>query len=266
MKKKYSVTTSLHTRSHTLTDLPSGVKEEQLSFFRALLLHLAPGMGIVLLRWLVTPWLLDRGFPAELGFLLGVALVTLPLELGYLLYLGKKRNGIFSLRGIVLYTQKMPLWQYGALFLPFLIYGLGLQVIYSPVANSLAKHLFSWMPVYMLQDVQPLKSLTVITLATALLTLILDGIIGPIVEELYFRGYLLPRLSRWGWFAPLVNTLLFTLQHFWQPYNYPLIFLLVLPEVLIVYWKRNIRFSILCHCTANSLGAILTLLALLSIR
>jgi membrane protease YdiL (CAAX protease family) len=28
--------------------------------------------------------------------------------------------------------------------------------------------------------------------------LILDGFAGPIVEELYFRGYLLPRLSRCG--------------------------------------------------------------------
>ena len=85
-------------------------------------------------------------------------------------------------------------------------------------------------------------------------------------EELYFRGYLLPRLSHWGWYAPIINAFLFTLQHFWQPYNYLLIFLLVLPEVMIVRWKRNIRFSILCHCTANTLGAVLTLIALLLTR
>lgn len=113
---------------------------------------------------------------------------------------------------------------------------------------------------------QQLRSLTAITLITALLTLALDGIISPVVEELYFRDYLLPRISRWGWFAPFINVFLFTLQHFWQPYNYVLIFLLVLPEVLIVRWKRNIRFSILCHCTANTLGALLTLIALLSTR
>ena len=34
----------------------------------------------------------------------------------------------------------------------------------------------------------------------------------------------------------------------------------------VVFWKRNIRFSILCHCTANTLGAVLTLIALLLAR
>jgi uncharacterized protein len=248
------------------TASPSAESEEQLPLPRVLLLHLAPGMGIVLIIWLITPWLIHRGLPTELGFLLGVVFFSLPLELGYLLYLGKKRNGVFSLRGIVLYTHRMPLWQYAALFLPFLIYGLGVQALYSPVETGLIKHLFGWMPVYMLQLPSPLRSLTAITLTTALLTLALDGIISPIVEELYFRGYLLPRLSHWGWFAPLINAFLFTLQHFWQPYNYLLIFLLVLPEVLIVRWKRNIRFSMLIHCTANTLGAVLTLIALLLTR
>ncbi|GHO96205.1 hypothetical protein KSF_062530 [Reticulibacter mediterranei] len=181
-------------------------------------------------------------------------------------YLGKKRNGTFSLRGIVLYTQQMPFWQYVVFFLPFLVYGIGLQIVYSPVVAVLVKQCFSWMPAYMLPQSTDLGPLTAITLITALLTLVFDGIINPIVEELYFRGYLLPRLSHWGWLAVVINALLFALQHFWQPYNYLLIFFLVLPEVLIVCWKRNIRFSILCHCTANTLGAVLTLIALLSTR
>jgi uncharacterized protein len=134
---------TLRTRPHMQTGSPAGASEEQLPLPRVLLLHLAPGIGIVLLRWVITPWLINRGLPTELGFLLGVVCITIPLELGYLLYLGKKRNGVFSLRGIVLYTQRMPLWQYAVLFLPFLIYGLGLQAIYSPVvfANEQTAHL-----------------------------------------------------------------------------------------------------------------------------
>jgi membrane protease YdiL (CAAX protease family) len=85
-----------------------------------------------------------------------------------------------------------------------------------------------------------------------------------VVEELYFRGYLLPRLSGWGWVALVISALLFACQHFWQPYNILFIFLLVLLEAVIVRWKRNVRFSILCHCFAKSLGAVLTLVALLS--
>lgn len=56
--------------------------------------------------------------------------------------------------------------------------------------------------------------------------------------------------SRWG-----QSSLLFTLGHFWQPYNYPLIFLLVLPEGFPVYWKRNTKIFILLHCTGNTFAA-----------
>ena len=253
-------------RPQVRTSLPSGENVEQLSLARALLLSLGPGVCQVLFIWLISPWLAERGLPAELGVLLGMVLLGIPLELGYLLYLGKKRNGSFSLRGIVLYTQQMPLWQYAALFLPFVVYGLGLQALYSPIATVLTKQVFGWMPASMLPQALDLGPLTAITLMTALLTIALNGIINPIVEELYFRGYLLPRLSRWGWFAPVINALLFTLFHFSQPYNYPFIFLLVLPEVMIVFWKRNIRFSMLCHCTGNTLFGVLMLTSLLSTR
>ncbi|MFD1537220.1 CPBP family glutamic-type intramembrane protease [Nonomuraea guangzhouensis] len=33
----------------------------------------------------------------------------------------------------------------------------------------------------------------------------LTGLAFPIIEELYFRGFLLPRLSRLGRWAPVVN-------------------------------------------------------------
>jgi len=42
----------------------------------------------------------------------------------------------------------------------------------------------------------------------------------PRVEELYFRGYLLPRLGRCGRWAPLVNTALFSVYHVWQPWEF----------------------------------------------
>ena len=88
-----------------------------------------------------------------------------------------------------------------------------------------------------------------------------DGIINPVVEELYFRGYLLPRISRLGWLSPLVSASLFTLAHFWQPYNYPTIFLIQLPLVYVVYWKRNIYIAILVHCAGNLIGAVLSLVS-----
>jgi hypothetical protein len=37
---------------------------------------------------------------------------------------------------------------------------------------------------------------------------LLNGVIGPVVEELYFRGFLLPRMEGLGRWAPLVNVTL----------------------------------------------------------
>ena len=48
---------------------------------------------------------------------------------------------------------------------------------------------------------------------------VLNGVIGPVVEELYFRGFLLPRMERLGRWAPLVNATLFSIYHFWSPWQ-----------------------------------------------
>lgn len=90
---------------------------------------------------------------------------------------------------------------------------------------------------------------------------LIDGIANPIVEEMYFRGYLLPRISRLGLWAPLLNAMLFSLAHYWQPASIPQIFLLVLPLYYLVWWKRNIYISIAVHCTANLIGVIATFIS-----
>jgi hypothetical protein len=92
-KQTKTMRQTLLIRPQERTSLPSAKNEEQLSLARELLLSLAPGVCQVLFIWLISPWLAERGLPAELGVLLGMVLLGIPLELGYLLYLGKKRNG-----------------------------------------------------------------------------------------------------------------------------------------------------------------------------
>jgi membrane protease YdiL (CAAX protease family) len=91
-----------------------------------------------------------------------------------------------------------------------------------------------------------------------LLVLLVDGIVNPIVEEAYWRGYLMPRLSRFGVWAPIMNGFLFGLQHFWQPFNYPSIFLFTLLLAYVVWRKKNIYISIIAHCTVNIISTLLT--------
>lgn len=56
-----------------------------------------------------------------------------------------------------------------------------------------------------------------------------NGVVGPVVEELYFRGHLLPRIDRYGRWAPVLNTVLFSLYHFWTPWQNPAHILGILP-------------------------------------
>jgi uncharacterized protein len=229
-----------------------------------LLLHVLPGIGIVTFTIVFAPLVIRSGLPSGFTVLLGFLCVGMPLELGILFFAGHKRNGSFSLRGIVPYWAHMPIWQYGVILVPYAVYGIGLAVLFGPLNHALATELFGWLPVHLHPNGAPQDAHVARTtlVVAAFTSLTVDGIANPIVEELYFRGFLLPRLARLGWVAPVVNTLLFTLGHFWQPYNYPFIFATVLPEVYLVWWKRNIRISIFLHATANTLGAVLMLVAL----
>lgn len=66
----------------------------------------------------------------------------------------------------------------------------------------------------------------------------------PSVEELYFRGFLLPRIPGGSHWAPLLNASLFSLYHFWLPWDF---FgrLVALPVAYVVQWKRGLAVLVL---------------------
>jgi membrane protease YdiL (CAAX protease family) len=63
--------------------------------------------------------------------------------------------------------------------------------------------------------------------------------------------------------APALNAVLFTIQHFWQPFNWPLILLINLPLAYVVCWRQNIYIGMLLHCATNTIGAVIGLFAFL---
>ena len=83
---------------------------------------------------------------------------------------------------------------------------------------------------------------------------VINGFVGPIVEELYFRGYLLPRMEYMGRWAPLVNVTLFSLYHFWSPWQIVARILGFGPTVYAVRWKRNVYLGMVVHCSLNTIA------------
>jgi len=224
----------------------------------SVVLHLLPGLAILLFYITVAPLAMKWGFPASFSLLLSFLFIGMPLQLGFLYYKGYKKNENFSLSGIVRFRQKIPLWQYPLIVILLLPYAALISSLMSPVSSYLASTIFSWLPDWFLNPstITPVGTMLIVIIVARF---VIDGIANPIVEEMYFRGYLLPRISHLGLWAPLVNALLFSIAHFWQPANIPQIFLMVVPLYYVVWWKRNIYISIVVHCTANLLGAVMAL-------
>jgi len=242
-----------------------GLDIPQQSFLYSTTLHLLPGVLNTVLFVIIAPILFSLGYPSNFAFLLAGLFVLIPFELGFLFYQGKKRNGTLSLDGIVLYREPMSLTKYVLFAAVLLLYGnFILVVVYPPIAKMLVNTLFFWLPdwFFMSSLITYSKSLS---LMTALLGLVVNGFVAPITEELYFRGYLLPRISRFKVWAPVFNGVLHSLYHFWMPWQVPGLLLGLLPAAFVVWWKRNIYLGMIIHVVGNTLGSILTLVTILNL-
>jgi membrane protease YdiL (CAAX protease family) len=240
-----------HISTHT-------VDTEQHSLAVSVILHLLPGILILAFFVAFTPFLTEKGFPTLFCLFLAVAVVLIPFELGYILYQARRKNKTFSLNGIVLYRRKIPLWQYVALIPPFLAWALvAYFVIAPPIQGSLKDEYFSWLPAWFFLDHNLAQSSKSVLLATWIMGVLFNGIAGPVVEELYFRGYLLPRISRLKVWAPLLNVFLFSVYHLFSPWRNLERILALLPGAYIIQWKKNIYLGIIPHCLLNTTGMIL---------
>lgn len=236
----------------------------QHSLAHSIWLHLLPGVLIVLFAIIVGPMTISAGLPLLLVPSLWVLCVLIPFELGYLLYQGKKRNGRLSLHGIVLYRKPLAVKLYVLLIPALFVWGVLAFLITQPIQPYLIKTLFFWMPGWFLAlfaaDISGGHPPTVL-----LLTVLLYMLTNPaaaFVEELYFRGYLLPRMAHLKGWAPLLNTVLFSLQHLFSPWQNLGRILGFLPIAYTVAWKKNISIAIITHCTLDALSATILLVML----
>ncbi len=239
------------------------VIEEQHSVLRTVVLHLLPGALITVFYLVVAPVVRNLGFPTLMAIFLAILLVLLPFELGYLLHRAR-RHGV-PLGQIVVYRQPMPRLQLAALFLGLFVWSAILGVLlYPPLDRFFLDNLFFWVPQSFLFAEDFTRYSTATLMTTWIFGLAVNGIAGPIVEELYFRGYLLPRISRLGRWAPLLNTVLFSIYHFFTPWQNLGRILGLLPMVYAVWWKKNIYLSMLVHILGNISAMVLLLPAMLA--
>jgi uncharacterized protein len=257
----------MDTTPTTLSRNTSSAVEEQHSLARTLVLHLLPGVLILAFFVAVAPLVRSFGFPPVMGVYLAILFVLIPFQLGYLIYQARKKGT--SLGDIVLYRQPVPRGQFVLLVIALFVGGSLIGGLFTPVDFVVKENLFSWLP----QQLDVFYGLyggvgrfsTVALLVMWVFGVLVDVIVAPVVEEMYFRGYLLPRISRFGAWAPLLNTVLFSLYHFFNPFGFVSRILEFLPVVYGAWWKRSIYLSMTVHILFNLSSFVFTLLLILGI-
>ena len=184
--------------------------------------------------------------------------VTLvPIELGFIFSASKKEHGSFSLKSALIGQVKMPVWK--ILLIAFLFFCLaGLlsitvapleNIILAPVRQAVLNKLpvgFDW------QNTEHVKSFSKpVVIAACIYYGIFNVIIGPVTEEMFFRGYLTSHYKKQNNFTPILIAVLFSLYHFWLPFNNIFRILVFAPVAFVAYKKKNIYLSMCFHCMCN---------------
>ena len=222
----------------------------------SILLHLLPGLLIGVGYYLLVPVVGRFGFPSITALNLAALLFLIPIELG-ILYYHQQTSSADSWKDIILYRRPLS-WGQFLLWVPVIFLSSALILtLLTPISNYL-QTFFAWIPeTYRLAmglGGGYSKSVLIITYTFSFLTTTLAA---PIVEELYFRGYLMPRMPALGGWAPVVHGALFALYHTWSPW---LVFsrtLALLPLIYIVRWKKNLYLGMTAHCLLNAIDVVI---------
>ena len=222
---------------------------EKHSTLQSLILHLLPGILVGCFYFLALKPVANIGYPSFFAQFLAFAFILVPFELGFLFVQGKKKTGRFTLRGIISYQKSIPWWQY-FIWVPIIFVIVGaIMTLFKPIDSYLQKVLFFWIPdVNIGLDGTYSRKILIVTYSVFL---IINVFLAPMVEELYFRGYLLPRMK--GKCALLSHSFLFAAIHVFSPWMIIARTIGFLP-IIIGTTKKNIYVGMIVHMLCNAVG------------
>ena len=227
---------------------------KQFNLLQIILYHLLPGLPMLLLIIVFANPTWGLGWPVLISLLLAAALGALPAQVGILFFTARKQGK--KIRDLIGFTEKMPLLKTIGWAAPCLAFALFAFMVLAPLEHPLWT-IFNWVPDWFRADrFNPATAERFLLILSIILNFAINGLFGPFVEEIYFRGYLLPRMNKLGTGAPFVNAVLFSLYHMFTPWENITRILVLTPMIYIVWKKRNIRIALWFHCTLNILSCI----------
>jgi membrane protease YdiL (CAAX protease family) len=229
---------------------PGSVKS--LTFRRSLSLFLVLGLFAALAQYVLFPALMRLGISEENAY--NTAHLTVFVGLFVATFLALRAEGTPLAWGALkerlrLRPMDVAAWKWT---LPFLGLYLVLGLLFNMLAQFVYEQLGFWPPD---ADI-PLTNV-------AYLLILLP--INVLSEELWWRGYLLPRQElehrSWAW---VVNAVLWSLFHFFKWWAVPFLLLKQWMLPVLVQRTRNTTPAILIHLVSNGIGVLLSILPLLT--
>jgi uncharacterized protein len=241
------------TPARHVTDGMVEARPGQLSLLKLVVLFLAPGAAGVLAYIAVAGVIQAAGYPPIAALTVAFIGAILPIEIAVLLF--ARSHARAAGEPLIPYRQAMR-WRSWAWLVPALVAAaLVAKVLMSPVDARIAGGVFGWLPSWFGQSVDPSRvgqySVTAWVVTLSVYTVV-NGFVTPIVEEIYFRGWLLPRMERFGRWAPLLNVTLFSVYHFWLPSQVLSRIAAIAPWAYAVRWRRNVYVGMAVHIFLNT--------------
>lgn len=227
------------------------IDKEIRSTRKLIFLHLFPGIALSIMYIFFSKVGIFAGYPKVVMLGFSMIFSTIPIELGYLFYIAKKEEGTFNIFKILGLKGKLKVKEYILYSLSLIIVGVILLIALRPLSNYLLKTVFSWIPSWynFVQDLNVFgKNYVIIAI---LVSFFIMTLIAPIIEELYFRGFLLARMKWMGKYSVLFNVILFSVYHFYTPWLIITKIATMLPLYYFVYKKDSLKLGILVHCLAQ---------------
>jgi uncharacterized protein len=229
---------------------------------QSILLHLAPGALALGVYVVAVPLVGRLGMPTIAALALSGLLGVVPVQLALL----SRHRRHHPEEAVIQLRTRLPLPRVVGWVPLEVVLGALAFLVAGPLAGWLRADVFAWWPTSLMinSGTEPSYGTGALA-ATALLMLLGSVLAAPIVEEYYFRGYLLPRMpEQWGRGRPVAHAALFAGYHLWTPWLIPTRFLAILPLTLIALRTRDIRIGIATHVILNSIDVVILGLYLLN--
>lgn len=239
--------------------MPKLTNEKQLSILGIVLYHLFPAVPTLLFAIFLAHPAWTTNLPIFVSLLISFALFLIPIQWLIIYFWSYKEKK--QIRDIIAYNEKKSKSKTVIWSIPCIIFAAFVFTIGTKIEKPFWS-IYNGIPHWFIIDRYAHFSGKMLSIVIVL-NYILRGLLLPITEEIYFRGFLLPRMEKLGKYAPIVSAALFSIYHLFAPWENVSRTLAVLPFVYLVWKKKDIWIGVISHCAVNLLSCTVLLFSVL---